>query len=245
MSKELFPDKNKGGLRRGFVKTRNVHSMRKAFSLVKKRQKSNMNRIPDLEGRKKRLREIRETSVGNEELINRAVINLKENGIKVYRVSDNEEAIATIKSEIGKEKLVVKSKSNITKEIGLTESLEAAGIEVIETDIGDRIIQLCHGIPWGAPADPALLKTGVDLLPTNAQWTAFALGRMQMPFVAQSVLLGGNVRVGLEDNLYLDKGVFASNAQLVERARRIIELMGATVIGPEKTRERFGLTRRG
>lgn len=107
------------------------------------------------------------------------------------------------------------------------------------------LFQLCHGIPWGAPADPALLKTGVDLLPTNAQWTSFALGRMQMPFVAQSVLLGGNVRVGLEDNLYLDKGVFASNAQLVERARRIIELMGASVIGPEKTRERFGLTRRG
>ncbi len=103
------------------------------------------------------------------------------------------------------------------------------------------LFQLCHGIPWAAPADVGVLKSLVDQLPANANWTAFALGRNQMPFAAQSVLLGGHVRVGLEDNLYLQKGVFASNAQLVERARQIVELMGARVLGPAEAREKFGL----
>ena len=107
------------------------------------------------------------------------------------------------------------------------------------------LFQLCHGIPWGAPADVGVLKSSVDQLPPGANWTAFALGRYQMAFAAQAVILGGNVRVGLEDNLYLERGVFASNAQLVERARNIIELMGARVLGPEETRAKFGLTRRG
>ena len=69
----------------------------------------------------------------------------------------------------------------------------------------------------------------------------FALGRMQMPWVAQSVLLGGHVRVGLEDNLYLSKGVKATNAQLVERARTIIESMGASVATPDEARELLNL----
>ena len=107
------------------------------------------------------------------------------------------------------------------------------------------LFQLCHGIPWGAPADVGVLKSSVDQLPPDANWTAFALGRYQMAFAAQAVILGGNVRVGLEDNLYLEKGVFASNAQLVERARNIIELMGARVLGPEETRMKFGLVKRG
>jgi uncharacterized protein (DUF849 family) len=89
-----------------------------------------------------------------------------------------------------------------------------------------------------------VLKASVDQLPAGANWTAFALGRNQMPFVALAVLLGGNVRVGLEDNLYLEKGVFASNAQLVEKARKIVELMGARVLGPEETRKKFSLTKR-
>ena len=72
----------------------------------------------------------------------------------------------------------------------------------------------------------------------------FSLGRNEMPYVAAAVLAGGNVRVGLEDNLYLDKGVLATNAQLVERARRIIEDMGARVIGPEEVREKLQLTKR-
>jgi uncharacterized protein (DUF849 family) len=78
-----------------------------------------------------------------------------------------------------------------------------------------------------------------DALPTGALWSAFGLGRMQMPMVAQAVLLGGNVRVGLEDNLYLGRGVLATNAQLVERARTIIELLGARVLTAPQTRDRL------
>ena len=106
------------------------------------------------------------------------------------------------------------------------------------------LFQLCHGIPWGAPADVGVFKSLVDQLPPGANWTAFALGRYQMAFAAQAAILGGNVRVGLEDNLYLERGVFATNAQLVERARKIIELMGARVLGPDETRAKFGLVKR-
>ncbi len=97
--------------------------------------------------------------------------------------------------------------------------------------------QLCMDIPYGAPADPLLLASMVNRLPPGAVWTSFALGRMQMPWVAQSVLLGGHVRVGLEDNLYLSRGVKATNAQLVERARTIVEAMGARVATPDEARE--------
>jgi uncharacterized protein (DUF849 family) len=97
--------------------------------------------------------------------------------------------------------------------------------------------QLCMDIPYGAPADPSLLAAMVNRLPPGSVWTSFALGRMQMPWVAQSVLLGGHVRVGLEDNLYLSRGVKATNAQLVERARTIIEAMGAAVATPDDARE--------
>ena len=107
------------------------------------------------------------------------------------------------------------------------------------------LFQLCFGIPWGAPAEVGVMKSWVDLLPSGANWTAFAISRNQMPFAAQSVLLGGHVRVGLEDNLYLRRGVFATNAQLVEQARTIVELMGAHVLGPAQAREKFGLASRG
>ena len=106
------------------------------------------------------------------------------------------------------------------------------------------MIQLCHGIPWGAPADTATMKAMVDNLPDGAVWSGFAISRLQMPFVAQAALLGGNVRVGLEDNLYLEKGVFASNASLVERARELLTLMGVKVLGPKETREKLGLKAR-
>jgi uncharacterized protein (DUF849 family) len=99
------------------------------------------------------------------------------------------------------------------------------------------LFQLCMDIPYGAPADPALLAAMVNQLPEGAVWASFALGRMQMPWVAQSVLLGGHVRVGLEDNLYLSRGVKATNAQLVEKARTIIEAMGAGVATPDDARE--------
>jgi uncharacterized protein (DUF849 family) len=103
------------------------------------------------------------------------------------------------------------------------------------------LFQLCMDIPYGAPADPSLLATMVQQLPEGSQWASFALGRMQMPWVAQSILLGGHVRVGLEDNLYLSRGVKATNAQLVERARTIVEAMGCEVATPDDARELLNL----
>ncbi|MGH6899257.1 MAG: 3-keto-5-aminohexanoate cleavage protein [Geminicoccaceae bacterium] len=103
------------------------------------------------------------------------------------------------------------------------------------------LFQLCMGIPWGVPADAGLMQAMVDLLPAGANWTGFGIGRMQMRVAAQAVLLGGHVRVGLEDNLYLERGVFASNAQLVEQAVQVVEALGAQVLGPTEARRRFGL----
>lgn len=103
------------------------------------------------------------------------------------------------------------------------------------------VFQLCMGVPWGAPADPGVLQSMVNMLPEGAQWASFALGRMQMPWVAQSILLGGQVRVGLEDNLYLGKGNKVSNAQLVERAVQITENLGSRVATPDEARQKLGL----
>jgi len=103
------------------------------------------------------------------------------------------------------------------------------------------MIQLCTGIAYGVPADVGHLLAMVNYLPPECVWTSFAVSRMQMPWVAQSVLLGGNVRVGLEDNLYLSRGVYASNAQLVERARTIVEAMGGRIVSPAQARERLKL----
>lgn len=103
------------------------------------------------------------------------------------------------------------------------------------------MFQICLGIPWGAPADSETLLAMRNALPAGANWAAFAIGRMQMPMVAQAVVAGGNVRVGLEDNLYLSKGVLASNAQLVEHAVKIIESLGARVMGPVEARKKLGL----
>ena len=83
-----------------------------------------------------------------------------------------------------------------------------------------------------------------DMIPKNGLWAGFGIGRMQMPMLAQSILLGGNVRVGLEDNLYLEKGVFASNAQLVEKAIRIIDEIGSSVLTPDETRNKLKLNKR-
>jgi len=103
------------------------------------------------------------------------------------------------------------------------------------------LFQICLGIRWAAAADTRNFQTMVDQLPAGANWGGFAVGAMEMPMVAQAVLLGGNVRVGLEDNLYLEKGVFASNAQLVERACQIVRLMGAEIQTPEEARRTLGL----
>ncbi|MCY4460136.1 MAG: 3-keto-5-aminohexanoate cleavage protein [Albidovulum sp.] len=108
----------------------------------------------------------------------------------------------------------------------------------------DALVQLCMGVPWGAPNDINTFMAMVNNVPSDWTWSAFSLGRDQMPYVAQSILAGGNVRVGLEDNLFLDKGILATNAQLVERAVHIIEGLGAKVIGPEAVREKLRLTKR-
>ncbi|KJZ37553.1 3-keto-5-aminohexanoate cleavage protein [Pseudomonas sp. B21-040] len=111
--------------------------------------------------------------------------------------------------------------------------------------LDDPLFQLCLGIPWGAPADTTTMKAMVDNLPANAVWAGFGIGRMQMPMAAQAVLLGGNVRVGLEDNIWLDKGVLATNGQLVERAGEILSRLGARVLTPAEGRKKMGLTKRG
>lgn len=108
----------------------------------------------------------------------------------------------------------------------------------------DALVQLCMGVPWGAPDDLNTFMAMVNNVPDNWTFSAFGLGRNQMAYVAASVLAGGNVRVGLEDNLWLEKGVLAENWQLVERAGNIIENMGARVIGPAEVRAKLGLVKR-
>jgi uncharacterized protein (DUF849 family) len=105
------------------------------------------------------------------------------------------------------------------------------------------LIQLCTGIPYGAPDDPLTLLALVNQLPPGAIFSTFSIGRMQIPFVAMAALVGGNVRVGLEDNLYVSRGKLASNGELVERAVHILEGMNARVLGPEEVREKLRLRR--
>ena len=106
------------------------------------------------------------------------------------------------------------------------------------------LVQLCMGVPWGAPDDLNTFMAMVNNVPKDWTFSAFSLGRNQMPYVAASILAGGNVRVGLEDNLLLEKGVLATNESLVEKAVNIIGRMGANVIGPEKVREKLNLSKR-
>jgi uncharacterized protein (DUF849 family) len=136
----------------------------------------------------------------------------------------------------------------ILKDLGVKPELEVFDTgnlwfvrQMIKEDLipSPVLIQLCMGIPYGVPADTGHLLGMINTLPPDAIWTSFAIGRMQMPWVAQAVLNGGHVRVGLEDNLYLSRGVYASNAQLVEKARGIIEAMGARVMTPAQARERL------
>jgi 3-dehydrocarnitine:acetyl-CoA trimethylamine transferase len=105
------------------------------------------------------------------------------------------------------------------------------------------MIQLCMGIAYGAPDDPGTFLALVNQLPPGAVFSAFSIGRMQLPFVAMAVLAGGNVRVGLEDNLHLSRGELASNAQLVGRAVTILEAMNVRVIGPAEVRDQLQLTK--
>ncbi len=106
------------------------------------------------------------------------------------------------------------------------------------------LVQLCMGVPWGAPDDLHTFLAMVANVPGDWHWSAFGLGRNQMPYVAASVLAGGNVRVGLEDNLWLGKGVLATNAELVERSVSIITDLGARVLTPAEVRAKLQLTKR-
>ncbi len=105
------------------------------------------------------------------------------------------------------------------------------------------LVQLCMGIPWGAPDDLNTLMAMVNNMPGDWTYSGFSIGRMELPYVAAMALAGGNVRVGLEDNLYLSKGQLATNAQLVERAVTVLEGMGCRVMGPEDVRAKLKLTK--
>jgi uncharacterized protein (DUF849 family) len=107
--------------------------------------------------------------------------------------------------------------------------------------LNDPMFQLCLGIPWGAPADTTTMKALVDNLPPGVPWSGFGIGRMQMPMAAQSLLLGGHVRVGLEDNLWLDKGVLASNGSLTTRVIEILERLGSSAMSPADARKRLNI----
>jgi len=120
--------------------------------------------------------------------------------------------------------------------------LQFAKQMIKEGIIGDPpMFQVCLGIPWGAAADTPSMYAMASQLPANAVWAGFGIGRMQMPMVAQAMLLGGHVRVGLEDNLYLDRGVFATNGELVEKAIRIIKELGGRPCSADEARSKLGI----
>jgi uncharacterized protein (DUF849 family) len=106
------------------------------------------------------------------------------------------------------------------------------------------MIQLCMGIPYGAPDDPSTLMAMVNALPPGTIFSAFSISRMQLPYVGMAAIAGGNVRVGLEDNIYLSKGVLATNGSLVERAVTILEAMNVRVLGPSEVRTQLKLQKR-
>ena len=127
------------------------------------------------------------------------------------------------------------------------ETFNAGDIEFGKAMVAEGLIaspplfQFVLGIKWGAPADSRTLLYMRDMLPPQAQWAALGTGALQMPVLAQAVLLGGNVRVGLEDNLYLRKGVFATNGELVILAKRIIEDLGYETATPAEARAMLGI----
>lgn len=108
----------------------------------------------------------------------------------------------------------------------------------------ETLFQLCMGVPYGAESTTKNLLAMIDALPAGAHWSAFGLGRDEFPMVAQAMLNGGNVRVGLEDNIYLDKGVFATNEGLVSKAVDLVERLGGRVLTPAEAREVWGLSSR-
>ena len=145
---------------------------------------------------------------------------------------------------------MLKSMAQRVKDLGVRPELEVFDSghlvlvkELIKAGLLEKpyLIQLCMGIPYGAPDDPGTLLALVNQLPPDSVFSAFSIGRHQLPYVAMAVLAGGNVRVGLEDNLYLEKGVFASNAQLVERAATILSALNVNIMTPDEVRKKLAL----
>ena len=147
---------------------------------------------------------------------------------------------------------VLRKMAKVVQQLGVRPELEVfdtghlvMGKDLIKEGLLDDpiMIQLCMGIAYGAPDDPNTFMALVNQLPNDCVFSAFSISRMQLPFVAQAVLAGGNVRVGLEDNLYLDRGQLATNGQLVDRARKILENMNVSVMGPADVRAKLKLTK--
>lgn len=143
--------------------------------------------------------------------------------------------------------------AKITQDLGVKPELEVFDLgqvrlarALVDEGLIDAppMFQLCLGIPWGAGADTETMTAMKQALPDGAAWAGFGISRMQMPMVAQAMVLGGNVRVGLEDNIYLDRGVLATNGQLVQRAVEIIERLGGRAVTPDEAREKLNLKKK-
>jgi len=148
---------------------------------------------------------------------------------------------------------MLRTMGRMMTELGIKPEIEAFDTghlwfakQLVEEGIieGPALVQLCMGIPWGAPNDLNTYMAMVNNIPSDWHWSSFSISRDQMPYVAASVLAGGNVRVGLEDNIWLEKDVLATNESLVHKAATIIEAMGSTIMNPEEVRNLLGLTKR-
>lgn len=140
--------------------------------------------------------------------------------------------------------------AEMTQQLGVKPELEVfdlGQIRLARSLVDEGLIdappmfQICLGIPWGAGADTETMVAMKQALPDNAVWAGFGISRMQMPMVAQAMVLGGNVRVGLEDNIYIDRGVLATNGQLVQRAVEIINRLGGRALSADEARAKIGL----
>lgn len=149
---------------------------------------------------------------------------------------------------------VLDSMAKQVQELGVRPELEVFDFghlvyvhEMIQKGLLDDpiMIQLCMGIAYGAPDDPGTFMAMVNQLPRDCVFSAFSIGKMQLPFVAMAALAGGNVRVGLEDNLYLGPGHKATNAELVARAKQTLESMNVRVKGPQEVRDQLKLVKHG
>ena len=148
---------------------------------------------------------------------------------------------------------ILRKMAKLTQSWGVKPELEVfdlGHIRLAKQLISEKLVneppmfQICLGIPWGADQSVDTMKVMKDHLPQNAFWSGFGISRMQIPMATAAVAMGGNVRVGLEDNLYLSKGVLATNGQLVVKIVKIIELMGGKVLSPEEARTKLGLIKR-